>query len=117
MSLSTMLIHNVWILSPGQTISNAGDVTESWDTPTRIASKAWFSPSRSYEDDDPLSGMSSNESVFFLPAGADIKASDRIEWGERTYEVIGPAREQWTPRGEHHLEVTVKEFESQSAVW
>jgi hypothetical protein len=106
-----MLIHSVWIISPGKKVSRAGDVTLSWDTPTRIASKAWFSPARSFEDGNPLNSSGINEVVFFLPAKTPVTLHSRIEWKGRIYEVIGPPREQWTPRGEHHLEVTCKEFE------
>lgn len=47
----------------------------------------------------------------FLPAGVDVDGSDRIEYGDRTFEVIGPPHEVWNPRtrGVHHVELRARQ--------
>lgn len=47
--------------------------------------------------------------IAFVPAGADIRATDRIRWKGDLYEVDGDDADWSTPDGEqHHLEISLQ---------
>lgn len=107
MSLTTLLAHDVTILTPGTTANRYGDSTPNWATATSVASKAWVSQRSSVEDLDHREAQVSGW-VVFLPEDTAITGRDRVVWGSVTFEVDGPPNRAWTPRGEHHVEANLR---------
>lgn len=46
--------------------------------------------------------------VAFVEPSADITGRDRLRLGELTFEVVGPPAGRKSPRGVHHLEVSLR---------
>jgi head-tail adaptor len=47
--------------------------------------------------------------LVFLPAGADVTGSDRLEWAGRTLELAGPPSPVDAYRAAHHVEARARE--------
>ena len=84
--------------------------TLDWADPDTQEIRVWLEQSSGSENQD---SQDTNIGEWFMVAGpdADIKGSDRIQFGETTLEVIGPPFPVWTPSGGlHHVEAKLRRF-------
>lgn len=114
MSFTGMLVHNVYILTPGVIIDRYNDRVADWDTATTVPSKAWIYQRNSEEDHSQGREGHIQEWRAYLPADANVTAGMRISWPLRalTFEVDGPPRASYRPAANtpdlHHLEVDLR---------
>jgi len=93
--------------APDTTGPDGATIPSDWDTPGTILEVVYageFQPISSTED---IVGQQRTESTHkaFLPAAADVLATDRLRHNGIVYQVDGDP-ERWLFRGaEHHLEV------------
>lgn len=107
MTLTSLLIHDVTIVTAGSSTSRYGDTEKDWSTATSETVKGWVSQRSGLEDHDHREAQAS-EWVLFLHPEATITALDRVTWSGITFEVDGPILPAWSPRGEHHQEVPLR---------
>lgn len=106
-----MLLHDqVTRLRAGLTEGPYGNETRDWDNATSATYSAEVQPVSSTEDI-----VNQQQTItrwrLFLPASADLEATDRIVWDGDTYEVDGDV-ERWKRRGVlHHLEAVLMRVE------
>lgn len=112
MSLDSLLVHDVTIRRAAVTTDRYHNPTvKDWNNVTDTATKAWIHQ-QSHEElrnngrEAQLGGW-----VAFLPAEVDVDGGDRLIWDDLTFEVDGPPRRAWTPRGEHHVEAPLRHVE------
>jgi hypothetical protein len=82
--------------------------TPDWDNATRTTVRGCVQPEGSSEQTGGQDRVATTHRVF-LPATADVVATDRIEWGSGTYEVEGEPQRWPNPLGGgiHHIELTM----------
>lgn len=80
-----------------------------WQNATRApAVGVWLAQQSATET---VNGRDTTVTTYTLqgPAGMDLRPLDRVEIdGALLYEVEGDPNPAWTPRGEHHIEATLK---------
>lgn len=107
MSLTSLMVHDVAILTAGTTTDRYGNLVLNWGTATSVSAKGWITQRPGSEDllnrDAQIA-----EWVLFLEAGTPITGHDRVMWEGIMFEVAGPPQRAWTPRGEHHVEATLR---------
>ncbi len=85
---------------------------DAYHNPVEGSEARWASPARiverSGEEPAPGEGTEVSGWTLVVPAGADLEGSDRVEWGGRVFEVVGPPVRARSPRGEHHLEAKLR---------
>jgi head-tail adaptor len=106
-SLAGLLVRPVTILQATTTTDRNGATSRSWTSPTLTDTTGWLAQNTATEDLNHRDGEISTW-VLYLPADTTIAATDRVVLDGQTFEVTGPPNPAWTPRGVHHLEVTVK---------
>lgn len=109
MSLATLLVHEVSIVRAASLTDGYGDTLPDWSTATRTSSRARIVYRTSSEELGERDARLS-EWVGYFPTGTDIVATDRVEWDDRTFEVVGPpnpapARSSTA----HHVEANLSE--------
>lgn len=102
--LSTFLIHDATIITPGKGVNSVGDPIVDWGSATEVDVRVWRQPLRSSEDDD-LRQMDKVQVRLFLDPSQSIAAEDRVRLGGDLFEVEGPALMRYSTRGAHHQEV------------
>lgn len=107
MTLTSLLVHDVTILTPGYDTNRYGDEEKDWTEATSATVKGWVSQRSGIEDRDHREAQAS-EWVLFLHTSATITGFDRVTWAGITFEVDGPILPAWSPRGEHHQEVPLR---------
>lgn len=110
MSLQSLLVHDVTVVTPGSTTDRYGNLVPDWAASTSTTVKGWISQSSGSEDENGRDAQI-GEWTLFLPAGVEIDGRARVAWSGVTFEVVGPPRRAWTPRGEHHVEVQLRVVE------
>jgi hypothetical protein len=106
-TFSTLLVHDVTIVTPGTTTNGYGDTVKDWDAATETTAKGWVSQRSASEDLDHRNAEVSTW-VLFVDPDVAVTADDRVEWEGLTFEVDGPVLPAHTPRGRHHLEVPLR---------
>jgi len=104
--LSNLLVRDVTILRPG-TITDRTDTVADWSTATSTHTNGWLAQRSAAEVlDNRTAGVTGWTLV--LPGGTDVRRTDRVTIDAVTYEVDGDPNPAWTPRGEHHVEVSLR---------
>jgi head-tail adaptor len=106
-TLTSLLVHDVTILTAGTTTNRYGDAEKDWSDPTEETVKGWVSQSTQSEDHEQREAQVSDW-VLYLHPDVTISGANRVQWEGITFEVEGPTRPAWTPRGVHHLEVPLR---------
>jgi head-tail adaptor len=108
-SITTLMVHDVVLVRATTAESRYGDDVKDWSDTTRTDSKGWVAQRARTEDVDGREAQV-HDHVVYLPAGTDVTGLDRVEWDDRTFEVVGPVNRAWSPlrRGEHHVELDVR---------
>lgn len=107
MTLTSLLVHDVTILTPSTDTDRYNDAVKDWGDATETGVKGWVSQRTQTEDHDQREAQVSGW-ILYLHPDASITGKDRIVWEGITFEVDGPPNPAWTPRGEHHLEVPLR---------
>ncbi len=107
MTLTSLLVHDVTILTPAEDTDRYGNTVKNWDNATPTTVKGWVSQSSQTEDSDHREAQVSEWRLFLHP-NASITGADRVVWEGITFEVVGPANPAWSPAGRHHLEVPLR---------
>jgi head-tail adaptor len=106
-TLTSLLVHDVVILTAGSGTDRYGATVKDWATATSETVKGWVSQ-RSATEDHGNREAEVSDWVLYLHPGTDITAKNRVTWSGITFEVDGPPNPAWSPRGEHHLEVPLR---------
>ena len=77
---------------------------------TSTSVQAYVEP-RTSEEDENTRASQLGEWRAFLPAGTDVTGWDRLVYGARTFDIVGPPRPVYNPRAasESHVELDLKE--------
>lgn len=102
--IATLFCHEVRILRAATVEDRYGNQAKDWSSPRRRTVRG-----RVVQRGRDETGTDGREAritgwVCYLPAGTDVTALDRVQWGGVTYEVKGVpnrAPDRW---GEHHVE-------------
>lgn len=107
MSLTSLLIHDVTIITPIDVENRYGGTDRSWEGATEVEVKGWISQRSTSE---VIVGREAqiSEWVLFLHPDATITGLDRVRWNATTFEAAGEPLPAWTPRGQHHIEVPLR---------
>lgn len=80
----------VTILRPDIRTDRIGDQVLDWSTPTRIPLPGCSVQSAGSAEDTVDRQQTTDRRVLLAPPGADIGATDRIQWAGVDYDVDGP---------------------------
>lgn len=108
MSLESFLVRTVTIQTAATTVDRYNNTVADWTTPASSPTKAWVTQTGTLEDQDHRDAAVTTATVT-LPAHTAVTAQDRIVIDGAVFEVVGEPNRRWTPRGEHHVEVDVRE--------
>jgi hypothetical protein len=106
-TLTSLLVHDVTILTPATTTGRYGDTEKDWDNATETTVKGWVSQRTGTEDHDQREAQVSDW-ILFLHPDETISGAARVTWEGMTFKVEGPANPAWSPRGLHHYEVPLR---------
>lgn len=109
MSLTSLLVRTAVIQTASTTVDRYNNTVLDWTSPTSTATTVWIAQTATSEDLDHRDGTVDTVIATF-PAGTVITAYDRVVIDGQTYEVDGKPNRAWTPRGEHHVEVVLREI-------
>lgn len=107
MTLTSLLVHDVTILTAPTTTDARNDAVKDWANATSATIKGWVSQRSGIEDHDQREAQVSTW-ILYLHPEASITGANRVTWAGITFEVDGPVNPAWSPRGEHHLEVPLR---------
>lgn len=107
MTLTSLLVHDVTVLTATATTTRYGDTGKDWTDPLQTTVKGWVSQRTQTEDHDQREAQVSDW-VLFLHPDESLTGLERVVWEGITFEVEGPANPAWTPRGLHHYEVPLR---------
>ena len=108
MSFAGLLVHDTYIVTAVESEDDYGNVVPDWGpVAARVAAKAWITQLGTSEDRNDRQTPTA-QWIAFYAAGTAVSFTNRIEWGDRAFEVDGLPLEAWTPRGEHHIEVPLR---------
>lgn len=107
MSILRFFIHDVTVQRAATMAGRGADVVADWSNVEQSTIKGWMAQ-QSTGDSRP--GRTGDTSSWLLqaPATADVRPGDRIVWRGLTFTVDGRPMPAWTPRGEHHVEVSLR---------
>lgn len=114
MSLMSLLTETLWILPYTQGAEDEyGDPTADYNDAVMVRGR--LEQSRATEEtldrDTPISDW-----ILYVPAGTAVDAFDRVQDVDgRVFEVVGTPAPQRSPRGPHHIEVRLRNVESDLA--
>lgn len=91
----------VTVLRPGASTTNAEGDSTATDSETEYP--GWLQQTEATEVNNGRTVLTSGW-LLFLPADADLRASDRVRVDDNTFEVVGLPNRLTTPRGVHHIE-------------
>lgn len=109
MSLERLLrTRQVVIIRAARVEDPYGDVELDWANATRTVTTGWLSQGSSVELLVARDTVVTVSQVY-LPKEADVDRQDRLEVDGELYDIVGKPNLAHSPRGPHHLEVTVRE--------
>jgi head-tail adaptor len=113
-----MLPHLVDVEHPGRTTDRYENEVDDWSpgATTHAEVAAWLQQNTGAEDTDQRSAQIGEWLMICNPvdtAGASltVHGSARVQWGELSFEVIGPPGPAYTPAEFHHYEIRLKSVE------
>lgn len=85
-----------------------GNQVPDWPNATRLDIAARVQQSSASEDTYDRDAQTA-QFVVFLPAGADVTGSDRLDWHGRILELVGPPAALTAYSTAHHVEARARE--------
>lgn len=107
MSLAGLLVRDVTRLRAQLVTDSHGSEIKDWTNPDTITGKGWLAQ-RFHTEEGALREAEISTWHLTVYPNFDVQAHDRIVIDGQTFEVDGPPRPAWTPRGHHHTEVTLR---------
>lgn len=111
MTLTSLLVHDVTILTAASTTDRYNNTVKDWGNATERDVRGWVSQRSQLEDHDQREAQVSDW-ILYLDAGDPITGANRVRWNDPasavTFEVEGPPNPAWSPRGEHHVEIPLR---------
>lgn len=109
MSIASLSVRDVVVMTAPLIGDRYGDAIFDWDHPTVRTIKGWVSQTASLVTNDHRVGVSTNTSLV-VAADEAITVYDRVEIDGETFTIDGDPHVAWTPRGPHHMEVSLKRW-------
>lgn len=106
MSLPSLLVHPVTIITPGTTTDRYGSPALDWSTATSVETLGWFHQRSSSETNEGRDSLLNTCGLTLYP-DEQIDAYCRVLFDGTLYDVDGTPVVARTPRGAHHLEVSL----------
>lgn len=101
-------VRTVTVTNPA-VVAGPGSSTElDYDAGTTTTLRGWLHQLTEDELQSATRDAAIATHVLRVPTSAPITARSRVTVDGRPYDVIGPPGEAWTPRGEHHLRVSLR---------
>lgn len=111
MSYASLLVHTATIKRAATVTNDYGDSRPDWAAATSTTSPARF-VQRSATEELGERDAEVSEWVAYLPAGVDLVATDRLEWGSYVFEVSGlPLAAVRRSADVHHIEAQLRLIE------
>lgn len=107
MSLASLMVRPVTVLTASTRTDGFGQSTLDWSTTTSTGTTGWLAQTSSIENRDGREATVTDLKLV-LPPGTVISALNRVSIDGRTYRVSSEPVSAWTPRGEHHIEVSLE---------
>lgn len=108
MTIESFFVVDATILRAGTRTSRTDEELADWSDTTSTNVKGWRSQEATSEPTGPGRLLVSvTREVFYVPADTDVTEHDRIAIDGVTFDIAGKPRTARTPRGEHHLELTL----------
>lgn len=95
-------------LRPAAGTDEYGNEVPDWGAASRLDLRARVQQS-SQQEDTADRDQQTAQFLVFLPAGADVAGSDRLEWGGRLLELVGPPAAMDGYGAAHHVEARARE--------
>lgn len=109
MTLRDLMVRDVTIRRAGTTTDRYGNLLPDWTTATETTTTGWLGvQTRSEEGGTRIGALIQGGTLVLDDLTLDVAGGDRVDIDGITFEVDGPPLTAWTPRGAHHLEVTVR---------
>lgn len=108
MSIRRFFTTPVTIVTPASVEDQNGDLRPDFDNP--VSSKAamgWLTQSSTSEQLGERDVVTTGQQLF-LAAGTTITSIDRVQVEGKVFAVDGDPHRAKTPRGEHHVEVSLR---------
>lgn len=106
-SFSGLLVRDVTLSrAVAGTVDRYGNTPNAFGTDDEMV-KGWLSQTSRAENVDGREAQI-EETVLFLAPGTDVEGVDRVSVSGVAYNVVGPPHRAWTPRGEHHVELSLR---------
>ncbi|MEU3289897.1 phage head completion protein [Streptomyces longwoodensis] len=114
----SLLPHLVVVEHPGSKTDRYGNTVPDWSqgATTRAEVAAWLQQNSGGEDTDQRDAQIGEWLMLCNPETVEgepltVHGSDRVQWGELRFEVIGPPGPAYTPDELHHYEIRLKSVE------
>lgn len=108
MSIDTLTgVRDVVIQTAANATDRYSDTILDWSAPTEVETTGWLAQVNTATLNDHRDGVVT-AIVLTLRAGTAIGPHNRVVIDGVTYEVDGEPNRAWTPRGEHHVEVSLR---------
>lgn len=112
--IARFFVHDVKIIRPGVRTGRYGDELD-WDDPTTTTTRGWVTSrfpadlALASQDESSHRELSATYFVAFLPAGTDLRPTDRVEVHGFLCEVLNEPLQGYTPYGSvAHIEALLK---------
>jgi hypothetical protein len=110
-SIDRYFVRAARVLHPAQ-VASYGDATfPDYASGTSESVMGWLEQISGSEVESPTRDAQVSTHRFFCADGSDIFSTDRLVVDGLTFDVDGPSAAVWTPRGGHHLEVSLRYVE------
>lgn len=107
MTFPHLMVHDVTIVTPGESTGRYGDTVKDWSSASREEVRGWVAR-RSQEEVNGHREAQVSAWVLFVEPDVTVTGQDRVEWCDTTFEVDGPPLPAYSPRGQHHMEVPLR---------
>jgi hypothetical protein len=104
------MVRPITVVRPQRTLDRYGNALPDWSDAAEVDTHGWIGGQlREEEHGDRISGEVETWRLYVADLAIEIEAGDRVIVDSTdTFEVIGKPLRAWTPRGEHHIEATLK---------
>lgn len=109
MTLGNMMVRDVTLMRPTYTTDRYGNSVADWSDAATIELRGWLGRQSASEEHGTRVGAGVEQWTLVLDdVSESVATGDRVLVDAQTFEVDGPVLTAWTPRGPHHLEVTLR---------
>jgi hypothetical protein len=106
--INRYFVRPIEIVTPVTAAGYGDTLNLDYDNGTTATVKGWFDQLTETESQTPTRDVQEVTGIVFLPHGTPIDTDARVKVDGSTFQVLGPPKVAWTPRGAHHIEVSVR---------